>query len=101
MKAPDLIKFKTPRHSKKWYEIQRFIKFGAKHTKKKFRRKMTKLGYAVCPDCKGERVLKRKIKKLSFKIPDSGIRTRKSVCLRCRGKGIVDWVNRVTGGISK
>ena len=82
-------------HSKKWYEIQRLIKFGREHTKKKFRRKLIKNGYAVCPDCNGERLVKSKIRKFS---EFSGkIRTRKSPCFRCGSRGIVDWVDRIAG----
>ena len=85
---------KQPRHSKEWYETRRLVRFGQEHTKKKFRRKLLKTGHAVCPDCKGEKVLKRKIRK-SF--PPSIIRERKAPCLRCRGYGFVDWLNPITG----
>ena len=105
MKAPGFMKFKTPRHSKKWYEIHKLIKFGQEHTKKKFRRKLIKNGYAVCPACNGERVLKKKkiimVIEKYVDLDNEKIRTRKSLCIKCRGKGIVDWVSRVTGGTPK
>jgi len=90
--ALEEFKFKEPRHSKKWYEIQRLVKFGSEHTKKKFRRKLIKLGYAICPDCNGEGVVKKKIYPRL-----KGIRTRKHTCIRCRSTGIVDWLDRITG----
>lgn len=94
MKAPfSWPNVKTLRHSKEWYKTQKLVKFGIKHTKKKFRRKLMKTGYVICPDCKGERLIKRKIEKFFGEI-----RVRRFPCLRCHNHGFVDWVDRITGG---
>lgn len=67
------------------------------HTVKKTRRKLRKVGFYLCEDCRGKGSTTKKqthIARKRIRIFRKGLR---HFCLKCNGFGYIDWIGAIKG----